>query len=111
MRSISVFAPSDPSHARLTAAAGRIAEASGLDCEVKTVYYDLGQGMMWTTIIGYPGDGRDGVQILSPRLQEHLLCGDEDLFHDAIAEAVAVMIRLHRSCLAADAAVQKRKRE
>lgn len=100
MEPIRVFAENSKEYARLKDAANRIKESSGLDTKVETVYYDYGQRWKWTTVIGYPDEDGNGVQILSPKKQRDILYGTEDDFHDVVAEAVGCIIDLHRSWMA-----------
>ena len=111
MEPISVFPAGSPEHAKLSDAARRVAEASGLDCRVEDVYYDYGQNWRCTTLIGYPSGGSPGVQILNPKEQRDVLYGEEDAFHDAVSSAVKSLIDLYRGELAAKAAAAARRAE
>lgn len=110
MEPIRVFPTDSVEYGKLADAAERIREASGLDCKVETVYYDFREGWKWTTVIGYPEEGTNGVQLFSPKNQKDVLYGGEDSFHDAVAKAVGSLIRIYRNRIVIASRAEKERR-
>ena len=87
---IKVFGPQSKEYKKLQAAAILLnAEKEADDkavFEVRDVYFDFGQGWMWTTIVLNGGDEWSSYQALNPAHQGMIVYGDFEDFAKAVWE-------------------------
>jgi hypothetical protein len=85
---IKVFGEHTRQYMRLEAAAKLLnAEMDPEDkgvFEVRNIYFDYGQGWMWTTIVFNGGDQWSSYQALNPKHQSMIVCGDLEMFTQAV---------------------------
>ena len=89
---IKVFGEHTRQYMRLEAAAKLLnAEMDPADrgsFEVKDIYFDYGQGWMWTTIVFNGGDQWSSYQALNPKQQSMIVCGNLKSFTNTVWEVI-----------------------
>ena len=89
---IKVFGEQSKEHKKLEAAvlllnAEKEDDDNGV-FEIRDIYFDYGQGWMWTTIILNGGDQWSSYQALNPKQQAQIVYGDFEDFSKAVWEVL-----------------------
>ena len=63
--------------------------------EVRDIYFDYGQGWMWTTIVVNAGDEWSSYQALNPKQQGEIVYGDYEDFAKAVWEVAESRVEHH----------------
>lgn len=76
-KAISIFGRGTKEYKRLQAAAMLIEAETNKKCKVETIYFDIGQDWLWTTISIESGmESFPYVQALNPKQQNDIIYGD-----------------------------------
>lgn len=97
MSAIKIFDINSEEYARLNYAVALLnAIGNGIWYEVKTIYFDAGQGWLWTTIIAHSSNRGFSWQALTPKQQEVIVYTDSFKAVYGVVQKVATTSECYR---------------